>query len=56
MDGLWFAHVIRHRWPPVRLLLISGAAILEESGLPRGANFFRKPYDIHSISNAIRTC
>lgn len=53
MDGIKLAHYIRDRWPPVRLIVASGAAILEESSLPGGSRFFSKPYDDHAITDAM---
>lgn len=53
MDGIKLAHYIRDRWPPVKLIVASGQAILEESSLPLGSQFFSKPYDGHAIANAI---
>ncbi|WP_127143310.1 response regulator [Pelagibacterium montanilacus] len=53
MDGIRLAHYIRDRWPPVRLLVASGAAIIEESSLPLGSKFFSKPYHDHAITDAM---
>lgn len=53
MDGTKLSHYIRDRWPPVKLIVASGAAILEESMLPRGSRFFPKPYDNHAITDAM---
>lgn len=53
MDGLKLSHYIRERWPPVKLLVASGKTIIEESHLPTGARFFRKPYDEGSIVEAM---
>ena len=50
MDGVRLSHYIRDRWPPVKLIVASGAAILEESSLPFGSRFFSKPYDDHTIT------
>jgi CheY-like chemotaxis protein len=50
MDGLKLSHFIRKGWPPVKLIVASGAAILEESSLPKGSSFFSKPYDDHAIT------
>ena len=47
MDGIKLSHYIRDRWPPVKLMVASGIAILEESSLPGGSRFFSKPYDDH---------
>ena len=51
MDGIKLSHYIRDRWPPVRLIVASGAAIVEESNLPTGSRFFSKPYDDHTIAS-----
>jgi len=53
MDGLKLSHYIRERWPPVKLIIASGAIILEESSLPGGSRFFSKPYDDHTIIDAM---
>lgn len=53
MDGIRLSHYIRDRWPPVKLIVASGAAILAESSLPAGSSFFSKPYDDHTIIQAM---
>ncbi len=53
MDGIKLSHYIRDRWPPVKLIVASGAAIVEESMLPGGSRFFPKPYDDFSITEAV---
>jgi two-component system, response regulator PdtaR len=53
MDGLKLAHYIRHRWPPVKLIVASGKAIIDESYLPAGARFFPKPYSENTIVGAM---
>jgi len=49
MDGLKLAHYIRDRWPPVHLIVVSGKAIPDESGLPANTKFFPKPYNDNTI-------
>lgn len=44
MDGLKLAHAVRHRWPPVMLLLASGKLVPDEAQIPPGATFVPKPY------------
>jgi CheY-like chemotaxis protein len=44
MDGLRLAEVIRHRWPPVLLLITSGQVSPADDDIPRGARFMAKPY------------
>lgn len=53
MDGIKLSHYISDRWPPVRLIVTSGQAILEASNLPTGSRFFSKPYDSHAITDAM---
>jgi CheY-like chemotaxis protein len=53
MDGLKLAHYIRHRWPPIHLIVASGRAIVEESQLPSRSRFFAKPYDDNAIAQEI---
>jgi DNA-binding NtrC family response regulator len=45
MDGIALAHYVHRRWPPVRLIVISGKVGLKEIELPEGAAFFSKPYE-----------
>ena len=53
MDGAKLSHYIRNRWPPVKLMVASGKAFLEESSLPVGSQFFAKPYSDHAIAEAM---
>jgi two-component system, response regulator PdtaR len=53
MDGLKLSHFIRDRWPPIRIIVASGKAILDESHLPAGARFFSKPYGDQTIVAAL---
>ena len=53
MDGIKLAHYIRNRWPPVRLIVASGQAIMQESSLPEGSRFFSKPYHEGKIVEAM---
>lgn len=41
MEGINPAHY--HRWPPAKLIIGSGNAILEASGPPARSRFFAKP-------------
>ena len=55
MDGLRLAHYIAHRWPPIRLIVVSGKAVVAESQLPKGTGFLSKPYAEHEVTNAIKS-
>ena len=54
MDGIKLAHYIRERWPPIKLIVVSGEDIIEESLLPEGSRFFSKPYNEHRLVEAMQ--
>ena len=45
MDGLKLAHAVRHRWPPIKIVVTSGRELPTEQDLPEGGRFFPKPDD-----------
>lgn len=49
MDGIKLAAAIRDRWPPIKLIVVSGQKGVALSQLPEGARFFGKPYDEQRI-------
>lgn len=53
MDGIQLAHYIRHRWPPVVLVVISGKVGVERHVLPTGVEFLSKPYSDNVIRNLL---
>ena len=53
MDGIELVAAIRRRWPPIRLVVVSGH-VTGESELPPGTHFFRKPYASESIISTLR--
>jgi CheY-like chemotaxis protein len=54
MDGLKLARAIRHRWPPVALIVTSGQTDITETDLPSGGRFLRKPYKPVQIAATLR--
>jgi two-component system, response regulator PdtaR len=44
MNGLKLAHAVRNRWPPIKILIVSGHVDLREGDIPTHSRFFRKPY------------
>jgi CheY-like chemotaxis protein len=44
MDGLKLAHAVRGRWPPIKILLVSGQVRLQHWELPSSCRFIGKPY------------
>lgn len=53
MDGLRLAHAVRKKWPPVKLVLVSGKRDLRIDELPEGALFYAKPYNVDEITAGI---
>jgi CheY-like chemotaxis protein len=55
MDGIRLAHYVRRRWPPVRLLVISGKVGVTAGELPTGARFMSKPFQEPQLIDTIGT-
>jgi CheY-like chemotaxis protein len=45
MDGLKLAHTVRERWPPIRIILVSGQLKLANIDIPADSLFFGKPIE-----------
>jgi CheY-like chemotaxis protein len=45
MDGLKLAHTVRERWPPIRIILVSGQLGLADLEIPADSRFFQKPIE-----------
>ena len=54
MDGLKLAAAVRKRWPPVKIIVTSGARMVEITDLPDGSVFFGKPYDHAAVLGSMR--
>lgn len=54
MDGIKLAHYVRDRWPPIELIVTSGAVHLVERELPLGASFLSKPYTHDHVSEKLQ--
>lgn len=53
-DGVWLAHQIRERWPPVHIIVTSGHRHISGHLLPEGIPFFRKPYREDQVLEELR--
>jgi CheY-like chemotaxis protein len=53
MDGLSLCSVIRDRWPPIELIIISGHARPQPDELPARSLFLPKPYDAKQLLAAL---
>jgi two-component system, response regulator PdtaR len=55
MDGLKLAHAVRDRWPPIKILLVSGKVRLQPSELPFNSRFVVKPYRAAAMVEQLRS-
>lgn len=44
MDGMELVALVRNRWPPIALILVSGQLTISNVRLPKDALFFSKPF------------
>ncbi len=54
LDGMRLAALIRRRWPPIELILVSGKVAPRIDELPARGVFFTKPYQERDVVAAIR--
>lgn len=54
MDGLRLAHLVKHRWPPIKIIATSGYTKPRDSELPEGSRFLAKPYAATGLATSIR--
>ncbi len=43
MDGLKLAHAVHKRWPPIKIILVSGQLKSPDINIPADSRFFGKP-------------
>ncbi len=55
MDGLKLAHAVRRRWPPIKIIIVSGKTHLSDADLPSDARFFSKPYSVPDMISELRS-
>jgi CheY-like chemotaxis protein len=55
MDGLKLAHAVRNRWPPIKILVVSGQVWPQQSDLPSNSCFVSKPYATEAIVAELRS-
>ena len=54
MDGIKLAHAVRHRWPPIEIIVTSGLTLANvQELLPERGIFFPKPYTPAQVVNAL---
>ena len=55
MDGLKLAHAVRERWPPIKILIVSGKMCLRPRELPSNSCFVGKPYQTDTMVAELRS-
>jgi CheY-like chemotaxis protein len=55
MNGLKLAHAVRGRWPPIKILVVSGKVRLQSSELPSSSRFVGKPYRAAAMVAELRS-
>jgi CheY-like chemotaxis protein len=55
VDGLQLAHAVRGRWPPIKILLVSGQVRLHPTQLPSSSRFVGKPHRAAAMVEELRT-
>lgn len=54
LDGMKLATAIRHRWPPIEIILTSGQFRPQMHELPARVVFIPKPYQISKVTQTLR--
>ncbi|MBA2402496.1 MAG: response regulator [Bradyrhizobium sp.] len=54
MDGLKLAHAVRNRWPPIKIVVVSGNVQLDQNELPSHSRFFGKPFEAEKLIGELR--
>jgi CheY-like chemotaxis protein len=54
MDGLKLAHAVHDRWPPIRIILVSGQLKPTSIEIPADSRFFGKPFEARQMIAEIR--
>ena len=54
MDGLKLAHAVSRRWPPIKIVVMSGHVMLDQEYLPKNSRFFGKPFQAEKMIPELR--
>lgn len=54
MDGLKLAHAVHERWPPIKIILVSGQLKLTNTEIPADSRFFGKPLEAREMIAEMR--
>jgi hypothetical protein len=50
---LVFAAAVRDRWPPIKIVIVSGKRQPSADQIPAGGVFIAKPYDARTMTEAL---
>src|SRR6202048_3863791 len=54
MDGLKLAHAVHARWPPIKIILVSGQLRLANIDIPADSRFFGQPLEARGLVVAVK--
>lgn len=54
LNGLDLAALVRHRWPGILILIVSGEVCPSLADLPEGGRFVAKPYEGSTVVHHLR--
>jgi CheY-like chemotaxis protein len=54
MDGLKLAHAVRNRWPPIKIVIVSGHLQVAQNDMPDDSRFFGKPFETTKMISELR--
>jgi CheY-like chemotaxis protein len=55
MDGLGLAHCVHDRWPPIKIILVSGQVTPTAIDIPADSRFFGKPLENKAMIAQLRS-
>ena len=55
IDGLGLAHAVHKRWPPIKIILVSGQLKLANLVIPADSCFFGKPLNAEVVISRMQT-
>jgi CheY-like chemotaxis protein len=54
MDGLQLAHTVHKRWPPIKIILVSGQLKLANADIPANSRFYGKPLEAKEMTAELK--
>jgi two-component system, response regulator PdtaR len=55
MNGAKLAEAVRNRWPPIKVIVVSGGGLDADITLPTGISYFTKPYKVDALASTIES-